>query len=195
MQEIHYIDADALTSSLPAGRAKVRLVSPDVPLLYFVLHVDLDGHVAAMEIHSHAPGGLRAEHLRSVPLAEMQRAARKKLVEYVTEDRALPTFHVPPTVVAHAATAIRDTARPGRAGRDMAEYLAIAAEYDRLVDEVKNPIQVLAKQFFVGEPQMSQLIYRLKRPPFNLLSKGKRGKAGGKLTDKAKALLSHEGGR
>jgi hypothetical protein len=192
----HYDWLDDPMTGEHAGRARVRATVTWGPLvakapggtqppMHVVVEVTADGRVTRLEIDD--PAGITTRRLRDLPLSELRMAARKALAREM-ERHGEPSLRIPPRVRARAARSFREVRRPGRRGRDIFEYLTIAEDYLRLVDEVDNPVQVLAERYGLTPSQAPQLLYRLRRPPLDLLKPLGRGLPGGELTEKAKAL-------
>ena len=82
--------------------------------------------------------------------------------------------------------------RPGRRGRPDSAYLPIAVRYAQLVEAGdKAPIRTMAAEMGRVRQQVRDLVRRCRDR--GLLTKGERGLAEGKLTDKAIELLRQEG--
>jgi hypothetical protein len=82
--------------------------------------------------------------------------------------------------------------RPGRRGRPDSAYLPIAVRYAQLVEAGdKAPNRTMAAEMGRDRQQIRDLVRRCRER--DLLTKGKRGLAEGRLTDKAIELLRQEG--
>jgi hypothetical protein len=90
------------------------------------------------------------------------------------------------------ASAFRRNRRPGRVGRPDIFYARLANRYLQLVETTSSPTKSLAAEIHESQPTTRDLIHEARRR--RLLTKTERGRAGGRLTEKAKRLLSGEEG-
>jgi hypothetical protein len=83
--------------------------------------------------------------------------------------------------------------RPGRAGRTDLDYARVAAAYVAALDD-PAPVQKVAAQLHLSPSSVRDLLHEARSHRRGLLTKLKRGKAGGALTPKALQLLKEAEG-
>ena len=119
--------------------------------------------------------------VRSIHLPDLKRQARAALI--VGEQIGI--------AIEPEASEYRRRRHPGKAGRPDIFYAKLAARYLQLVETTSSPTKHLAAEIHASQSQARDLIYEARRR--RLLTKTVRGRAGGRLTDKAKRLLLAEG--
>jgi hypothetical protein len=126
-------------------------------------------------------GGLTARQLRRATLGDLTRDASVGLIGRII------------SAVAPEATPTADDdqahPRPGRAGRDDHFYAVWAARYAERVAYTARPIAELADEHGRPPARLREYIAEARRR--GLLTATRRGRSGGQLTDKARALLEH----
>ncbi len=122
-------------------------------------------------------GGITARMLRQIPLGNF--------VEGVSKMAASQSGANLPAGWASSVTR-RAPARPGRAGRDDLYYAVWAQRYVNNLGN-RSPIASLAKHYRMKPAGVSHLVHEARFR--DLLTKSAPGRAGGVLTDKARALL------
>ena len=192
-------------TSLPTGGPGWAMVTAAVvhsscPELRFTLTFTQAGHLVGLEVTNWwVTGGnppypleewgpiadrpllvLNARRMRELPLGEVEAAARRELaidVKRTPEARKLlRTFG--------------DNLRTGRRGRPPAAYAALAARYVELLKEGRG-LPDLARDLNLSASQVRNLLYTARQK--GLLTEAPRGKAGGRLTEKAEQLLTQKG--
>lgn len=132
----------------------------------------------------HAPpdSGLTREHLDRIQVRTLRTAIRNAVAllrgpEHPYRDR-LPV---------EVWDRWEQQPHPGRAGHPDLEYALLAAKYVELVQTSEHPVRDLAKAEGRSEPRIRGLLTAARSR--GLLTAAPSGRAGGELTDKAKALL------
>ena len=142
--------------------------------------------VAAIE--DHPDGGLVTDDLRLIRLHEAARKIKSKILSGEESDWG-PSSPIgnPPMPPAEWAQTL--ATRPGRKGREERDYAEVAARY---VDALgsRTPIKELAEQLFLSDSQVRSVLNKARDR--GLLTAAPKGKAGGKLTDKALKILKRE---
>lgn len=117
--------------------------------------------------------------LRSVKTTDLKRRARAWI-------------RVGPEIGIEAQAAeFRDNRRPGKARREDIFYVQVGVRYLQLL-ATGSPTKLLASELHVSQSQARDLIHEARRR--KLLTKTERGRAGGRLTEKAQRLLLAEEG-
>lgn len=121
-----------------------------------------------------------ARLLRRVPFGELVADAREMLIRRAQKMPDLPQLQR----VHDLAAALAE--RPGRRGRQDIEYARIAREYVARLDE-PAPVRALSEALFLSEQRTRNVLMEARQR--GLLTTPPKGRAGGKLTAKAKAIL------
>jgi hypothetical protein len=126
------------------------------------------------------PNGINYEALRAVQLGTIQ----VELSEILTAE--VEGGWVPAEIVER----FRSTPRPGNQGRDDLEYAAIAAMYVRMLGASRTPLRALVDELGPGytAAAVRAMVNRARKR--GLLTSAPPGRAGGELTEKARALLA-----
>jgi len=124
------------------------------------------------------PTPLNTEVIRSIHPAELVRYAKRVLANGQVVDVGLST----------EAAEFRSNPRPGKVGRPDIFYARVAAKYVGLRETSSSPTKDLAVYLYVSQSQARDLIHEARHR--RLLTKTKRGVAGGELTPKARDLLA-----
>ena len=134
------------------------------------------------------PAPLTARLVHALPLGALERRARRAVLEE-TQPFLAPKYRT--TGYARSVTqlveSVQRTMRPGRRGRPIAEYAALAARYVELLKEGRG-LPGLARDIHLSDSQVRNLLYAARQK--GLLTAAPKGKAGGELTEKAKQLLA-----
>src|ERR1039458_7591718 len=168
-------------------------VGHDVDWPGYVFTVRFDGKlgVSGFDVDCKASGPLTAARLRKVPLGEIAATARTYMAAWWAE------FDKGRTPEAHNAWPLPkvlspqvDMRRRGRRGRPDSELAEIAAAYVRCCAEhPTRPMVALAKERGLDPSQLRGLLNQARNWNRGLLTEAPAGRAGGMLTDKAKALI------
>jgi hypothetical protein len=127
------------------------------------------------------PGGLSYRLLRRLRVGALEAAARRQMTEVPKVAAALPK-----------TWAVDAARRPGSRGRDDVHYAEVAAAYVAAFKAGSDrPVVDVAESLFVAPKTVSNKLFRARER--GLLTSPPRGRAGGELTDKAKALLRDAG--
>lgn len=131
-----------------------------------------------------AAGGVTVRLLRQVPLPDLVAEAHTWFAE-VAERADRSSGRGPMWALDLTA----EPARPGRAGRSDRYYAEWAARYaEKVAAGSPAPIVDLAKEHDLGRGQVRDLIHKARGR--DLLPRGLKGRAGGVLTERARALLA-----
>lgn len=129
------------------------------------------------------PPPITARWLRDLPVGVIQEVARLGIVDRSTQVRFLED--------SGWAETLRRAARPGRGGRDDFYFASVAADYvAALRKNSRNPVAALASMRGVSPATVRNLVHEARRR--GLLTPSLAGRAGGELTEKAKALLREQ---
>ena len=131
------------------------------------------------------PGGISARLLRRLRPAAALRYARSALAE-----RARPEDPLADAVALHGyrELALEGDRRPGRRGRTDRFYAEIAAAYVQVMDaESLHPVKDVAERMNYSRARIRDLLGEARRR--GLLTGTSRGRAAGRLTDKARRAL------
>lgn len=127
------------------------------------------------------PGGLSYRLLRRLRIGALEAAARRQMMEAPKVVAALPK-----------TWAVDAARRPGSRGRDDVHYAEVAAAYVAAFKAGSDrPVVDVAESLYVAPKTVSNKLFRARER--GLLTSPPRGRAGGELTDKAKALLRDAG--
>jgi hypothetical protein len=124
--------------------------------------------------------GINYEALRAVQLGAIQR----ELSELLTAE--VEGGWVPAEIV----EGFRSNPRPGSRGRPHREYAAVAAMYVRLLGTSKTPLRALVDELGPGYTAAAVRAMLNRARKHGLLTSAPSGRAGGELTEKARALLA-----
>jgi hypothetical protein len=117
-----------------------------------------------------------SEALRALPLGRVYR----ELDEMIARDSG-----VSPSA-RRLTKGFRESPRPGKRQRPRAQYAAVAAEYVKHLGE-RAPVRVTADRLGYSESTIRAVLNKARR--FGLLTETDQGRAGGRLTPTAEALL------
>lgn len=188
----------------PPGDVEALVRHPDFPgWLFFVTFspagVPVGFEVQAKFAEPAGPGKVSARipeappvtarFLRSLPLGEIQTAARRGFVDTLSEaaGRALPQL---PTYWARVLTERR---RPGRAGRSDVDLARVAATYvGHVASGSRSPTKDASLELNISASHLRNLLAAARGR--TLLTAPDSGKAGGTLTQKAQHLLRKDRG-
>lgn len=125
------------------------------------------------------PRPITTEALRSLPLGKIQRELDEMITRKSRAD--LRTQRL--------TEGFRDAPRPGRRGRSEAEYAAVAAIY---VSHLASPapVEETANELSYSVSRIRSILHKARR--LGLLTEEGQGKAGGRLTQKARRLLQEQ---
>lgn len=145
-------------------------------------------------------GGLTARTLRRLKLGQALEAAYAQLENMI--DRKGERGLANPERVTEAFTkaAVSRPRLPGRTGRDDTYYVAVAAAYVSAIGHgSRQPVVDAAKELSITwggdyEPTYVRDLLHVARQR-ELLTRPPKGRAGGQLTDKARAILQREEGQ
>lgn len=187
-------------------RLQATAVHRDLPGWEIDLVMTSDGAVESVALHPRrrrgrpkelepAPaGGVTTTLLRRLPLGEIVTAVRAKVAANAQrQSRNVERFEDPDLRAFYrraASAGERLSKRPGRAGRSDLYYAEVAADYVRLLVSDPTPVETLRKRMNLSASQLRNVLYAARER--DLLTKALPGRAGGRLTPKAIALL--EGG-
>jgi len=171
-----------------------RTDTPGVPADLDEHEHDWDDVIGGMT-PTHTPaGGLTTRALRDVHLGRALELAYGQLGRAFERGRRHPTFPVP---VSFAEQAVSTPRRPGRKGREDRFYAIVAAAYvDAIERGSRTPVVSAAEALSNARsgpyepPYVRDLLHVARQR--GLLTRPPRGRAGGQLTDKARALLQRE---
>lgn len=167
-------------SAVMVGESTIRFLYEGAPSLELEASYDLvEGRlvVQSLTVRAVPLGRMLAAHFRRIPLVQAERWGRQEIARLrgaPVEDTAIwgPTRLV----------------RTGRRGRDDLYYAQIAEQYVQIYDKtLSQPIKVLSEALCLSRSSVNHLIFTARQR--GLLSPASPGKAGGYLTDKAKATL------
>lgn len=181
-----WMDAPAYGSNLSDDDALVTVLHPDFPGWRCRVTFSASGTPVGFEVMATIPDPgedrppVTARFLRTLPLGEIQEAARRGFLREVD--------FLMPEMKAHWGRAFADTPRPGRAGRDEREYAQICALYARKVTESRTPVKELAAELCLSTKTVRNIVTAGRER--GLLTPAPSGRSGGVLTEKALALLS-----
>jgi hypothetical protein len=126
-------------------------------------------------------GGLSYRLLRRLKVGALEAAARRQMTEVPKIAVALPK-----------SWAVDAARRPGSRGRDDVHYAEVAAAYVAAFKAGSDrPVVDVADSLYVAPKTVSNKLFRARER--GLLTSPPRGRAGGELTGKAKALLRDAG--
>lgn len=210
------LDKDGMWVVLPLGESwdsYVRFVGQDghpvVAELRVLPRTDTPGVLAHHDKHadrwisitrgetpeqSTPKGGLTTRALRDVQLGHAVQLAYTQLGRWFDRDRRHPGSVMP---TSFTATAVDTPRRPGRKGREDSFYVVAAAAYvDALEQGNRKPVVTAAQTLSetwggTYEPTYVRDLLHVARER-GLLTRPPRGRAGGQLTDRARALLQRE---
>jgi hypothetical protein len=142
------------------------------------------------------PGGLTRNVLRAVHLRDLREAVRVAVAQVrrdteiaiedgvITEGDPASTWD-PPEVFEQWGR------RPGRAGRPDLYYAEMASQYvELLAGGTRAPVRELAERHHLSGAQLRGILHAARQR--GLLTAAPAGKSGGRLTAKAKRILSAE---
>jgi hypothetical protein len=139
-----------------------------------------------------AAGGVTGRLLRDLRVTDAENFARKE-IRRVLEPRKkdVGTLRVPPPWVAqragYGADAVREPRRPGRRGHGDRYYAEIAADYAEEAEGNPHAVKAVAERRGV-EPRYIRDVLSQARDR-GLLTRPPKGRAGGRPTEQAYALL------
>jgi hypothetical protein len=193
--------ADVLHPAFDGWVVRVRL-SEDGAVESFTMQPPRQIGPPGSDAREPAPaGGVTTTLLRRIPLGEVVAAVRARIAATAKRDQERAD-RFDESWFAKEHPDLRDfynklaargrllSERPGRAGRSDVEYALVAAAYVDLVATDPTPLATLAKRMYRSESQLRNILYAARRR--GLLTEALKGRAGGRLTPKAIALL--EGG-
>lgn len=178
----------------------------DHPALAVVMRFTPSGDMYSLDVRAYVPvpGGtsdmpylvlrpepgpvLDATTIRALPIGEMARVARMAIAEAAAggAENLRRSGLGAPEPWDSVVERFRAVRRPGRAGRPDRDYAALAQRYVELITAAAT-VGDLADEMNLSESTVrNQLVEARKR---GLLTAPPRGRAGGELTERARALL------
>jgi hypothetical protein len=132
----------------------------------------------------HPNGALVTDDLRLVRLHELARRLQGLVQDGTQSDWGDSALGDPPMPPRDWVTGL--ARRPGRQGRSDLDYARVAAHYVQNLSSA-TPLKDLAKQLNFSTSQVRNLLYEARRR--GLLTAAPKGKSGGALTERARALI------
>lgn len=189
----------------PAGNVTGRVAWASAPGAVFDLVITREGLLIEWCARADDGRSLSARQLRSAPVGAMERAIRREVASTSDVMRdysrlmldlgARFGIDVDRTDAAESASWARSLAdfaerpRTGPSGRSDRSYATLAALYVRLVEEgEQRPIHAVADRLGLAKKTVQNHLFKARER--GLLTSAGRGRAGGRLTDKAKEMLS-----